>query len=91
MNLANQNSQGTRPKVVGQLSELIQVYKGETFEDWVNWYGKKHPNAISNAGRKISEMIKNLKEAIQLIDDTMIEGWVNDLVYNKTFFGFGGS
>ena len=23
MNLANQNSQGTRPKVVGQLSELI--------------------------------------------------------------------
>ena len=24
MNLANQNAQGTRPKVVGQLSDLIQ-------------------------------------------------------------------
>ena len=27
MNTANQNSQGTRPRVVGQLSEIIEEYK----------------------------------------------------------------
>ena len=30
MNLANQNAQGTRPSVVGQMSELIQEFKGMT-------------------------------------------------------------
>ena len=44
MNLANQNSQGTRPNVVGQLSELIQVFEGETFEDWVLWYENSESN-----------------------------------------------
>ncbi len=29
MNLANQNSQGTRPKVVGQMSDLIQEFDGK--------------------------------------------------------------
>jgi len=29
INLANQNVQGTRPKVVGQLSELIQAFPGK--------------------------------------------------------------
>lgn len=87
MNLANQNSQGTRPKIVGQLSELIQVFEGETFEDWVSWYEKNHPTAISNAASRIVGMVENLKKAIQLIDDIMIEKWVKDLVHNKTFFG----
>ncbi len=36
MNLANQNSQGTRPKVVGQLSDLIQEFDGNKIEDWEN-------------------------------------------------------
>jgi len=87
MNLANQNSQGTRPKVVGQLSELIQVFEGETFEDWVSWYEKTHPTAISNAVSRIIKMVENLKKAVHLIDDEMIEKWVKDLVHNKTFFG----
>jgi len=87
MNLANQNSQGTRPKVVGQLSELIQHFEGETFEDWVSWYEEKYPTAISNAVSRISVMVENLKQAIHLINDEMIEKWAKDLVYNKTFFG----
>ena len=87
MNLANQNSQGTRPKVVGQLSDLIQIYDGDSFEDWVSWYNNKHPNAISNAVEKVYGMILNLKEAIKLIDKPLIEKWVKDLVVNKTYFG----
>src|SRR3990170_3334071 len=35
MNLANQNAQGTRPKVVGQLSELIKEFSGQSHEDLV--------------------------------------------------------
>lgn len=32
INLANRNAQGTRPIIVGQMSELIQQYPGKDFE-----------------------------------------------------------
>ena len=38
MNLANSNSQGTAPKIVGQMSDLIQEFEGKTFEEWAIWY-----------------------------------------------------
>ena len=41
MNLANQNSQGTRSKVVGQLSDLIQEFQGNSIEEWEEWYKHK--------------------------------------------------
>ena len=87
LNLANQNSQGTRPKVIGQLSELIQECPEKTYEGWKNWYLAKHPQAIKNASKKINEMVENLKEAIQKIDKTIIKKWVEDLVLEKTFVG----
>ena len=87
LNLANQNSQGTRPKVIGQLSELIQECPEKTYEGWNNWYLAKHPQAIKNASKKINEMVENLKEAIQKIDKTIIKKWVEDLVLEKTFVG----
>ena len=34
INLANQNAQGTRPAVVGQMSDLIQEFSGQTIEEW---------------------------------------------------------
>jgi hypothetical protein len=34
INLANQNAQGTRPAVVGQMSELIHEFTGGTLEEW---------------------------------------------------------
>jgi len=33
MNLANRNAQGTRPKFVGQMTELIQEFKGENMQN----------------------------------------------------------
>ncbi len=87
LNLANQNSQGTRPRVVGQLSELIKECPEKTYAGWKNWYLTKHPKAIENASEKINEMVNNLKEAIQKIDKTMIREWVKDLVLEKTFIG----
>lgn len=87
LNLANQNAQGTRPRVVGQLSELINECPEKTYEGWKKWYLAKHPKAIENASEKINKMISNLKEAIQKIDKAMIKKWVEDLVLEKTFIG----
>ena len=87
INLANQNSQGTRPRVVGQLSELIQECPHKEYAKWKEWYLHKYPNAIKDATNKIFEMIGKLKEAINKIDKAMVEKWVNDLVIDKTFIG----
>ncbi len=85
--LANQNAQGTRPKVVGQMSELIQEFKGKKLEEWENWYLSGHPEAIEKAKIKIMQMIENFKQVITKIDAEMIEAWVKDLVIVKTFVG----
>ena len=85
INLANQNAQGTRPRVVGQLSELIKECPEKTYDGWRRWYLSKHPEAVKNATGKIDAMVKKLKIAIQSIDKAMITRWVEDLVLEKTF------
>lgn len=87
INLANQNAQGTRPRVVGQMSDLIQEFPGNSYQEWIEWYKRKYPNAISDATDKISEMIDNFKTAIQMIDRNLIQRWVEDLVITKTYVG----
>jgi len=87
LNLANQNAQATRPKVVGQLSELIKEFPGKDIKEWEEWYLKKHPEAIKIATNKIIEMIQNFKHVLNEIDSQMIENWVKDLVIIKTFIG----
>jgi hypothetical protein len=87
INLANQNVQGTRPIVVGQMSDLIQEFKGNKYEDWSKCYQDKKPSAIDDATEKIFNMVLNLQEAITLIDKQMVKEWIEDLVLNKTFVG----
>lgn len=87
MNLANQNSQGTRPKVVGQLSDLIQEFDGNKIDDWETWYLNKKPTAINDAVNKIYPMVEQLKDSITKIDRKLVEKWVQDLVITKTFLG----
>jgi len=87
INLANQNVQGTRPRVVGQLSELIQTFPGKHLAEWEEWYLKRHPEAINIATNKIIEMLEHLKNAVNKIDRTLVEQWVKDLVIVKTFVG----
>ena len=87
LNLANQNSGGTKPAVVGQLSELINESPEKTLDSWKQWYFENYPDAIDKATEKISPMIENLKEAINKIDDDMIKKWVEDLVITKTAEG----
>lgn len=87
INLANQNAQGTRPAVVGQMSELIQEFSGQSISEWEKWYLEQHPDAIERATIKISEMIDNFRIVINKIDTKMIKSWVKDLVIIKTFIG----
>ena len=87
MNIANQNSQATRPRHVGQLSDLIQEFPGQTFEEWVTWYQERYPDAIDEATEKIISMVENFNEAVEKIDRTMVKSWVEDLILVKTFAG----
>ena len=87
MNLANQNAQGTRPKVVGQMSDLIQEFEGKKIVEWEGWYSAKKPEAIENATEKIHSMVEKLKAAIEKVDKEMVRQWVRDLVVTKTFLG----
>lgn len=87
LNLANRFASGTRPKVVGQMSELIQQFDGRTLDDWAAWYQERHPDAITEATRLIRSKLSEFKYIIDNITDEMIELWVKDLVLVKTFIG----
>ena len=87
MNLANQNSQATRPRNVGQMTELIKEFPGKSFEEWVKWYQERYPNAIDDAADKIISMVNNFNEVFPKIDRTMVKAWVEDLVLVKTYTG----
>lgn len=91
MNLANQNAGGTRPKVVGQLSELFPEYMSAdpnpSIGGWEKWYLKSHPQAIDTAVSKVMGQIENLKKALPLVTKDMVKSWVTDLVIYKTFNG----
>lgn len=91
INWANQNAQGTRPRVVGQMSELFPEFMNHTQQIslayWKRFYLMQHPDAFDEATDKIYAQIENLREAIQLIDRDMVKHWVEDLIVNKTFNG----
>ena len=91
MNLANQNAGGTRPRVVGQLSDLFPEFQASgmpsTIENWEKWYYDRYPNAIDTATDRVYEQICNLRDVLPLIDKEMVHRWVKDLVINKTFNG----
>lgn len=87
LNLANQNSQGTRPAVVGQMTELIKESDPDSFEEWKAWYLERYPDAIERARVRIKDHVQKLRKAIDKIDDELIEKWVEDLVLVKTAEG----
>ena len=87
INLVNSNAQGTRPAVVGQMSELIQQFPGKSLAEWIEWYSSKQPDAVNNATERIWSKLQEMAAAVALIDRPMVEAWVKDLVYTKTYCG----
>ena len=91
INWANQNAQGTRPVVVGQMSELFPEFMASgqeiTIDNWRAWYIERYPEAFEKATDKIFAQVQNLRDAIPLIDREMVKKWVEDLVIYKTYNG----
>ena len=87
INLVNSNAGGTRPKVVGQMSELVKEFDGRTIDEWIAWYTVRYPDAVNNATDKIWNMYETMKSAFNAITKEMVEKWVKDLVYGKTYCG----
>lgn len=91
INLANQNAQGTRPVVVGKMSDLFQEFlesdEERNIDGWRRWYLERYPDSFEKATNKIWEQVNNLRNAIELIDRDMVENWVENLVIYKTFNG----
>jgi len=87
INIANQNAQGTRPEVVGQMSELIKQCPEKNYKAWKEWYLKNYPDAIKKATQRVKPMVDKIKEAVNLIDENMVQDWIEDLVITKTAEG----
>lgn len=91
INLANQNAQGTRPVVVGKMSDLFQEFlesdEERNIDGWCRWYLERYPDSFEKATNKIWEQVNNLRNAIELIDKEMVENWVENLIIYKTFNG----
>lgn len=87
INIANQNAQGTRPDVVGQMSELIHQCPKKTYNGWKEWYQANYPDAIKRATDRVFPMVENMRKAMDLIDNEMVADWIEDLVITKTAEG----
>lgn len=84
MNLANQNAQWTTPKMVWQLSDLIQEIPEKSISEWKKWYLTNMWEKIDIATDKVREMIQTMKPAYESINKEMVKNRVYDLVINKT-------
>jgi len=86
LNVLNQHTQATRPRNVGQITELAYSFSDthviKTRDAWVRFYNQQMPGAIDRAVEKIST------EAAQFnIDSRYVRIWVEDLIYDKSYQG----
>jgi hypothetical protein len=87
LNMANQFSQATRPRHVGQQSDLVREFDGETLIEYRAYYNKRHPKAVKQAAKKVHAMLRLMRQAINSVTPDMVERWVEDLVVDKSFVG----
>ena len=92
INLGNSFSQSTRPKNVGQLSELIQIFRDSdcehTIDGWEQFYDEKiGKSKIVDASEKIWEYVQRIKENLNSLTEEDIYLWTKDLIIDKTFSG----
>ena len=87
LNLICRTAGANKPRVVGQMSDLIQEFDGQTLSEWISWYNEKKPTAVDDATALIMEMLGKMRTAFESIDETMVRNWVKDLLYTKTYCG----
>jgi hypothetical protein len=92
INIANSFSQATRPKHVGQMSELIQQFRNSNYEHsvkgWQQYYNDKiGEDKIEIASHKIWDYVQRIKENLGSLTEEDVYEWTHDLIINKTFLG----
>lgn len=92
INLGNSFSQATRPRNVGQLSELIQTFRDSDVEHsiggWERFYDEKiGKSKIDDASEKIWEYVQRIKENLNFLSKEDVYEWTRDLIIDKTFSG----
>ena len=92
INLGNSFSQATRPKNVGQMSDLIQEYREITntpsVEGWESFYNRKiGSDKIDIAADKIWEYVQRIRENLNSLNRDDVKNWTKDLIIDKTFSG----
>ena len=89
INFANKVSQATRPKYVGQMSELIQQFRDECdsheVDDWEKFYDGN--DKIDAAADKIWEYVLAIKENLNELTKDDVRAWTKDLIIDKTHSG----
>lgn len=69
------------------MSELIKQFGAGSLEEWVVWYSQEQPDSVKEATDRIYSKFIEMRKAADLIDRDMIESWVKDLVFTKTYCG----
>lgn len=93
INVANGFSHATRPKYVGQISNLIQEYKNthesHSIEGWIDFYNSKlGEERVHLAANKIWDSIEKIKENLESLNYDDVFEWTKDLIYTKSYMGF---
>jgi hypothetical protein len=92
INLGNSFSHATRPKNVGQMSDLIQKFRDSDYEQtvggWEQFYDDQiGKDKISVASDKIWEYVEKIKENLSVLTKEDVYEWTKDLIIDKTFSG----
>ena len=92
INLANSFSQATRPKNVGQMSDLIQEYRKVNSncsrDGWEEFYDTQVGlHNIGIATEKTWDYVLRIKENLNSLTKDDVYEWVKDLIIDKTFSG----
>jgi hypothetical protein len=86
LNTINQGTQATRPKNVGQMTDLSQEFINthviKTPAAWKRFYDSKMPGAIQKAIETNAVVAHRFN-----IGYDVVETWVKDLIYSKTYQG----
>ena len=92
INLGNSFSQATRPKNVGQMSDLIQEYRESTDrptrDGWETFYNNRIGlDKIDTATDKTWDYVQRIKENLNELTRDDVYTWEKDLIIDKTFAG----
>ena len=65
LNLICRTAGANKPRVVGQMSDLIQEFDGQTLSEWISWYNEKKPTAVDDATALIMKMLGKMRTAFE--------------------------